>query len=98
MPEETGAEEAGDQVETVQVGELSIAFARQGSAARTAVLLHGFGGDLDNWLFNQGALSSDRTVIALELPGTRPLHEGGGRRQLRVHGERSCTTRCGSWA
>ena len=69
VPEETGAEEAGDQVETVQVGELSIAFARQGSAARTAVLLHGFGGDLDNWLFNQGALSSDRTVIALELPG-----------------------------
>jgi pyruvate dehydrogenase E2 component (dihydrolipoamide acetyltransferase) len=69
VPEETDAEEAGDQVETVQVGELSIAFARQGSAARTAVLLHGFGGDLDNWLFNQGALSSDRTVIALDLPG-----------------------------
>ena len=69
VPEETGAEEAGDQIETVQVGELSIAFARQGSAARTAVLLHGFGGDLDNWLFNHLALSSNRTVIALDLPG-----------------------------
>ena len=60
VPEETGAEEAGEQIEMVQVGELSIAFARQGSAARTAVLLHGFGGDLDNWLFNHLALSSNR--------------------------------------
>jgi pyruvate dehydrogenase E2 component (dihydrolipoamide acetyltransferase) len=69
VPEETGAEESGDQTETIQVGEFSINYLRQGSAARTAVLLHGFGGDLDNWLFNHPALSSNRTVIALDLPG-----------------------------
>ena len=69
VPEEAGEEELGDQTETVQVGELSINYLRQGSAERTAVLLHGFGGDLDNWLFNHLALSSNRTVIAVDLPG-----------------------------
>ena len=69
VPEETGAEESGDQTEQIQVGELSINYLRQGDAAKTAVLLHGFGGDLNNWLFNQPALIADRTVIALDLPG-----------------------------
>jgi pyruvate dehydrogenase E2 component (dihydrolipoamide acetyltransferase) len=69
VPEEAGDEELGDQTETVQVGELSINYLRQGSADKTAVLLHGFGGDLDNWLFNHPALSSNRTVIAVDLPG-----------------------------
>ena len=69
VPEEAGAEDGGDQTETVQVGELSINYLRQGSADKTAVLLHGFGGDLDNWLFNHPALSSNRTVIAVDLPG-----------------------------
>jgi pyruvate dehydrogenase E2 component (dihydrolipoamide acetyltransferase) len=31
--------------------------------------VHGFGGDLNNWLFNQPALSAERRVIALDLPG-----------------------------
>jgi pyruvate dehydrogenase E2 component (dihydrolipoamide acetyltransferase) len=33
------------------------------------VLIHGFGGDLDTWLFNSDALAADRTVYALDLPG-----------------------------
>ena len=69
VPEEAGGEEDGDRIETVQVGDLTVAFLRQGCDDRTAVLLHGFGGDLDNWLFNHPALSSDRTVIAVDLPG-----------------------------
>ena len=69
VPAETGAEEGGDQTETIQVGELSINYLRQGSADKTAVLLHGFGGDLNNWLFNQPALITNRTVIAPDLPG-----------------------------
>jgi pyruvate dehydrogenase E2 component (dihydrolipoamide acetyltransferase) len=31
--------------------------------------VHGFGGDLNNWLFNQPALAAERRVIALDLPG-----------------------------
>lgn len=33
------------------------------------VLIHGFGGDLDNWLFNIDALTQHGRVLALDLPG-----------------------------
>jgi pyruvate dehydrogenase E2 component (dihydrolipoamide acetyltransferase) len=33
------------------------------------LLLHGFGGDLSTWMFNQPALSDGRRTLALELPG-----------------------------
>ncbi len=33
------------------------------------LLLHGFGGDLNNWLFNIDALAAKHPVIALDLPG-----------------------------
>jgi pyruvate dehydrogenase E2 component (dihydrolipoamide acetyltransferase) len=39
------------------------------------VLLHGFGGDLDGWLFNLDALAEDRQVVAVDLPG----HGGSGK-------------------
>jgi len=44
---------------------------RPGSGDRPIVLLHGFGGDLDNWLFNIDALSDagHKAVYALDLPG-----------------------------
>ena len=34
-----------------------------------ALLLHGLGGAIDGWRFNQPALGEDRTVWALDLPG-----------------------------
>jgi pyruvate dehydrogenase E2 component (dihydrolipoamide acetyltransferase) len=37
------------------------------------LLLHGFGGDINIWVFNQEALSADRTVYALDLPVTASL-------------------------
>lgn len=33
------------------------------------VLIHGYGGDMGNWLFNLEALSAAHPVIALDLPG-----------------------------
>ena len=33
------------------------------------VLVHGFGGDLNTWMFTQPALSEGRRTIALDLPG-----------------------------
>jgi pyruvate dehydrogenase E2 component (dihydrolipoamide acetyltransferase) len=33
------------------------------------VFIHGFGGDLNNWQFNQEALAADRPTYALDLPG-----------------------------
>ena len=39
------------------------------------LLLHGFGADLNGWMFNQPALSDGRRVVALDLPG----HGGSSR-------------------
>ncbi len=44
----------------------------QGEGAETVLLIHGFGGDLDNWLFNLDALAAEATVVALDLPGHGP--------------------------
>lgn len=46
-----------------------IRYARQGDAGDAVVMLHGFGGRLESWSANQGALADGRTVIALDLPG-----------------------------
>ena len=47
-----------------------IRYARRGAAQGTPVLfVHGFGGDLDNWLFNIDAIGEKHPVIALDLPG-----------------------------
>jgi pyruvate dehydrogenase E2 component (dihydrolipoamide acetyltransferase) len=61
-------EDAGAQPETVTVGAGTLRFLRQGEGGEPLVLLHGFGGDLNNWLFNAEPLSGDRAVYALDLP------------------------------
>ncbi|MEA2227288.1 MAG: hypothetical protein QOF04_918, partial [Solirubrobacteraceae bacterium] len=62
-------EDAGPQPETVTVGAGTLRFLRHGEGGEPLVLLHGFGGDLNNWLFNTEALAADRAVYALDLPG-----------------------------
>ena len=53
----------------VDVGGIRVRYARQGDVGPTVLLLHGFGGDLDTWLFNLEALGEQSTVVALDLPG-----------------------------
>lgn len=72
IPGEDG--DSGPKTETLTADGRRLRFLRvgggDGTAAQTVVLLHGFGGDLGNWLFNQEPLSSSsRQVIALDLPG-----------------------------
>jgi pyruvate dehydrogenase E2 component (dihydrolipoamide acetyltransferase) len=76
VPEEA-EEAAGPEPESVTVGATRLRFLRQGEGDDTVLLLHGFGGDLNNWLFNLGALAAERTVYALDLPG-----HGGSSKQL----------------
>jgi pyruvate dehydrogenase E2 component (dihydrolipoamide acetyltransferase) len=59
------AEDAGAATE--MAGPLR--FLRQGEEGEPVVLLHGFGGDLNNWLFAMPALAAGHTVYALDLPG-----------------------------
>ena len=41
----------------------------EASDAAPIVLVHGFGGDSNNWLFNQADLAQSHCVYALDLPG-----------------------------
>ncbi len=79
VPPEAAGEDDGPRTETVEVDGRTLRFLRQGedTGGDPAVLLHGFGGDLNNWLFNQGALAAERTVYALDLPG-----HGGSSKQI----------------
>lgn len=68
------AGEAGDDpvdsgYRFTEVDGIRVRYARKGDGAGTVLFVHGFGGDLDNWLFNLDALAERHTVIALDLPG-----------------------------
>ena len=64
-----GEAEQGPQYEFADTAHGTLRYARRGSGEETVVLIHGFGGDLDNWLFNIDALAEKATVYALDLPG-----------------------------
>jgi pyruvate dehydrogenase E2 component (dihydrolipoamide acetyltransferase) len=67
--EEEGEEAAAYHF--VDVDGIRVRYASRGGddANRSAVLfIHGFGGDLDNWLFNLDAIAEKHKVVALDLP------------------------------
>ncbi len=71
--------EAALEPEIVEAGGRSMRYLRMGpvvaegeeekSEGDPVLLLHGFGGDLNNWMFNQPALAENHIVYALDLPG-----------------------------
>lgn len=72
----TPAQDEGEDAQAVpayrfaEVDGLSVRYARRGAGSGVPVLfIHGFGGDLDNWLFNIDAVGEKSPVIALDLPG-----------------------------
>jgi len=80
VPEEEEA--GGPEPETVEVGGKPIQYLKMGEGEGVPlILLHGFGGDINVWVFNREALSEGgRTVYALDLPGhggsTKDVGEG----------------------
>lgn len=66
---EAGEAAAGPAYDFVETPAGRLRYARRGEGDETVVLVHGFGGDLDNWLFNLDALAAKAQVIALDLPG-----------------------------
>jgi pyruvate dehydrogenase E2 component (dihydrolipoamide acetyltransferase) len=64
------AADTGPSPEVVSAGGCRIRYLRAGTEEGVPVLLvHGFGGDLYNWLFNQEALAVNHPVYAVDLPG-----------------------------
>jgi len=60
----------GPEPELVEAGGRRLRYLKLGEAAGVPVLfIHGFGGDLNNWLFNQPVLAEKRATYALDLPG-----------------------------
>ena len=77
VPPEADEETAGPAPESVDVEGRTLRYLRRGEGGDPAILIHGFGGDLNNWLFNHEALAASRTVYALDLPG-----HGGSSKQV----------------
>jgi pyruvate dehydrogenase E2 component (dihydrolipoamide acetyltransferase) len=74
-------DESGPSPQKIEVGGRSLRYLKRGEGGVPAILLHGFGGDLNNWLFNHEALSGTREVYALDLPGhgesSKQIERGG---------------------
>ncbi len=62
---------AGLQQQALQTDGLHIAYLtnQQPNAGPNLVMLHGFGGNKDNWVRMAGALSDEFNVFAIDLPG-----------------------------
>ena len=64
------AGEAAPEPEFVEAGGRRLRYLALGDADGPPILfIHGFGGDLNNWLFNQPPLSEQHTTYAIDLPG-----------------------------
>ena len=68
------SEENGEKKDTLQylfteVGGLRVRYADRGFGDSVVLLLHGFGGDLDKWMFNLDSLAEKHRLLALDLPG-----------------------------
>ena len=74
---ENGAAEASIPLPEVAVArDQHLQYLKRGDGKEVVVLIHGFGGDLNSWLFNHEDLAGTRTVYALDLPG----HGGSSKR------------------
>ena len=67
LPEDEGA---GPVVETVEAGGRKVSYAGAGDSGDVVLLVHGYGGDRNSWLFLQEPLAAaGHRVYAVDLPG-----------------------------
>ena len=68
----TDTKEATNKTEKLQVGNLELNFLEvfcEKPEEETIVFVHGFGGDLNSWSYNQVELSTHFNTLSLDLPG-----------------------------
>ena len=80
---EAGAEAEAARPREVEVDGLRLRYVELGEGTSVPVLLlHGFGADLNTWMFTQPALAEGTRVVALDLPGhggsSKELPDAGG--------------------
>jgi pyruvate dehydrogenase E2 component (dihydrolipoamide acetyltransferase) len=64
------ASQKGPEPETIEVAGRKLRYLKMGDAdGPPVVFIHGFGGDLNNWLFNQPPVAEKHTTYAIDLPG-----------------------------
>ncbi len=68
-PADTGEEAAAVAPREVEALGRTLRCLELGSGGVPLLLLHGFGADLNTWMFNQPAFCEGRRTLALELPG-----------------------------
>lgn len=61
--------DAGPNYQWVEVGGTRLRYSKLGEQGPAVILIHGFGGDLGNWLFTQEPVAASAQVYALDLPG-----------------------------
>jgi len=66
-PEEEDEEESAYQY--IDANGYRLRYSKMGTGVEKIILIHGFGGDADRWLFTQQPLSEKATVYAFDLPG-----------------------------
>jgi pyruvate dehydrogenase E2 component (dihydrolipoamide acetyltransferase) len=64
-----GDADSGPAVETADVGGRRISYVGTGQDGDVVLLVHGYGGDRNSWLFVQQPLAARHRVYALDLPG-----------------------------
>lgn len=71
----------GPATQSVEVDGRQIRYVVHGEGGEPILLVHGFGGDMSAWMFNQDALAADRAVFTMELPGhggsSKDVGDGG---------------------
>ncbi len=68
-------DDGGPAPEFIEIDGHRIRFLKMGDSGPPVILIHGFGGDLQNWMFVQPDLAADHVTYAIDLPG----HGGSGK-------------------
>ena len=90
-------EDEGPQPQLVEVGGRTISYLTLGEGGEPVVLVHGFGGDKNSWLFVQQPLAEDRAVHRARPARARRVGQGRRRRVARhARGRRHRVPRRGS--
>lgn len=63
------AEASAPKAQTAEIDGRKINYLQIGMEGPAVVFIHGYGGDLNNWMFNQPNLAETNRTYALDLPG-----------------------------